>query len=227
MPVYGLTEELIFPPPHLSNRDGILAVGGDLSPERLLLAYSMGIFPWYSEEDPIIWWSPNPRLVLYPSDLKISRSMRPVFNQGKFIFTTDQAFREIISSCRQSPRKGQRGTWITDEMLEAYCLLHEEGFAHSLEVWEKDNIVAGLYGVSLGSCFFGESMFTRVSNGSKAGFIYLVQELEKRGYDLIDCQVYTDHLSSMGAVEVPRKKFLTQLENSLKKPTWRGKWLFG
>ncbi|MEZ4774330.1 MAG: leucyl/phenylalanyl-tRNA--protein transferase [Bacteroidia bacterium] len=226
MPVYGLTEELIFPPPHLSNRDGILAVGGDLRPERLLLAYSMGIFPWYSHDDPIIWWSPDPRLVLYPSQLIVSRSMRPVFNQGKFTFTMDEAFREVITACSKAPRKGQDGTWITDEMLEAYCELHDLGFAHSVEVWEKDVLVAGLYGVSLGKCFFGESMFTNVSNGSKAGFIYLVRGLEKIGYELIDCQVYTDHLSSLGAVEISRKKFLSDLAVSVPKPTWRGKWAF-
>ncbi|MEZ4827455.1 MAG: leucyl/phenylalanyl-tRNA--protein transferase [Bacteroidia bacterium] len=224
MPVYGLNDELLFPPPYLAEPDGILAIGGDLSPQRLILAYSMGIFPWFSEEDPILWWSPDPRMVLYPSDLIISRSMRPVFNQQRFSFSLDTRFEEVIAACRKAPRKGQRGTWITDEMLEAYCVLHELGFAHSVEVWEEENLVAGLYGVSLGSAFFGESMFTRVSNGSKAGFIFLVKELEKRKFDLIDCQVYTSHLESLGASEIPRKKFLKDLESSLKKPTWRGKW---
>lgn len=224
MPIFALTEELVFPSPELAEQGGILAIGGDLRPERLLLAYSHGIFPWYSDDDPILWWSPDPRLVLFPSELKVARSMRPVFNQKKFSYTCDRAFREVMVHCSLMERDGQDGTWINEDMIDAYCELHRLGFAHSVEVWQNNELVGGLYGISLGKCFFGESMFTKVSNASKAGFITLVKALESRGIEIIDCQVFTSHLISLGAREISRKEFLTILNDSLDKPTFRGNW---
>ena len=224
MPVFSLNQELIFPPPYLANPDGILAVGGDLRPERLLLAYEMGIFPWYSGNEPIIWWSPDPRFILRSGNLKVPKSMRPVLNKKKFHITYDQAFSEVIANCQQTPRKGQRGTWITAEMREAYIQLHKMGYAHSVEVWQEENLAGGLYGVSLGNCFFGESMFAHVSNASKAGFITLIQQLHHHGFDLIDCQVYTDHLSQFGAIEVARDYFLNILAQGLKNTSLIGNW---
>ena len=215
----------MFPAPHLATSDGILAVGGDLSPERLLLAYENGIFPWYSADEPILWWSPDPRFVLYPDQLKVSKSMRPIFNKNKFKITYDQAFRTVISACsKPRPNDPNGGTWLTSEMLEAYCRLHELGLAHSVEAWENGQIVGGLYGVALGKVFFGESMFAKVSNASKAAFITLVRKLQEKGYELIDCQVYTNHLESLGAVEVPRDEFITELRTLLTPPHYRGNW---
>ena len=226
MPIYALDKNyLTFPPPNMAEDDGMLAIGGDLSPERLLVAYSMGIFPWFSEHEPILWWSPNPRCVLYPKDLKISKSMKQVFRKKIFHITADQDFRSVISACQQQPRLGQSGTWITPEMLEAYCELHQMGFAHSIEVWNASNdLVGGLYGISLGSCYFGESMFARQSNASKAGFITLVHNLQKWGIDLIDCQIHTNHLESLGAVEIPRPYYLDLLKQAVMSKTIRGKW---
>lgn len=217
MPIYLLPEdELIFPSPHLANEDGILAVGGDLSPERLLLAYRHGIFPWYNPGEPILWWSPDPRFVLYPSELRISKSMRPYFNQQKFAVTYDQAFPEVMKACQVRTAEKERrrraiGSWITRDMLQAYIQLHEMGYAHSVEVWEEDQLVGGLYGLAIGRIFFGESMFTKVSNASKFGFIHLVQKLEADGFALIDCQQETRHLASLGARSIPRKTFLEEL----------------
>ena len=224
MPIYALSEALVFPPPERAHPDGILAVGGDLRPERLLLAYQSGIFPWFSPGDPIIWWSPNPRFVLYPTELKVHRSMRPILNQGRFRITYDQDFAGVIAQCRQAPRPGQAGTWITPEMQQAYLRLHNLGYAHSVEVWQDDALVGGLYGVALGHCYFGESMFAHVSNASKAGFITLVQALTAQGFRLIDCQVYTSHLESLGAREIPRRQFLRELTQALEAPTLRGDW---
>lgn len=226
MPIYSLDKDyLTFPPPYMAEEDGMLAIGGDLSSERLLLAYSIGIFPWFSQHEPILWWSPDPRCVLYPEDLKVSKSMKQVFRKKTFTVTADQNFREVISACQNQPRKGQFGTWITSEMLEAYCQLHEMGFAHSIEVWNTEQkLVGGLYGLSLGGCYFGESMFARQSNASKAGFITLVHNLQKWGIDLIDCQIHTDHLESLGAIEIPRADFLEDLQERLKEKTLRGKW---
>lgn len=222
---YFLSKELIFPSPHLANADGILAVGGDLVPERLLLAYENGIFPWYSEDEPILWWSPDPRFVLYPDQLKVSKSMRPVFNQKKFKITYDQAFRTIIASCsKPRPNDPFGGTWLTDEMIDAYCHLHELGFAHSVEAWQGGKIVGGLYGVALGKVFYGESMFAKVPNASKAAFITLVRDLKTKDYKLVDCQVYTGHLESLGAVEISREQFLNELETLLTPPHYRGNW---
>jgi leucyl/phenylalanyl-tRNA---protein transferase len=224
MPVFALTDELMFPPPDLAEERGILAVGGDLRPERLLLAYRMGIFPWYSHPEPIIWWSPDPRFVLYPANLKVSRSMRPILNQERFQITYDQAFAEVIRHCKTAPRQGQLGTWITPEMQDAYGELYRRGYAHSVEAWQEEQLVGGLYGVSLGRCFFGESMFAKVSNASKAAFITLVRDLTDQGFALIDCQVYTDHLASLGAEAVPRSRFLRELKACLASSGMVGNW---
>lgn len=213
MPIYWLDpQDLAFPHPELANEDGVLAIGGDLSPERLLLAYEWGIFPWYSPGDPILWWSPDPRFVLYPEELKIAKSMRPYLNQPKLNWTLDTDFSAVIRACQRSRRRGQRGTWITEEMRKAYEELHRLGYAHSVEVWQDEQLVAGLYGLALGRVFFGESMFTKVSNGSKFGFIRLVQWLEAHDFRLIDCQQETQHLATLGARPIPRAEFLEQLE---------------
>jgi leucyl/phenylalanyl-tRNA--protein transferase len=224
MPVYLLTENLVFPPVDRAEPDGILAVGGDLSSARLLLAYRSGIFPWYSEGEPMLWWSPDPRFVLFPDRLRISHSMRQAINSGRFRATFDQDFRSVIAHCRKSPRKGQDGTWITAEMLAAYCRLHAEGYAHSVEVWSGTELVGGLYGVSLGRCFFGESMFTRQSNASKYALVAPVEALTARGLTMIDCQVHTPHLQSLGAEEIPRAGFIRHLRNALRAETLRGSW---
>ena len=225
MPVYWLPAEVVdFPDPEGANDDGIVAVGGDLSPERILLAYQQGLFPWFNEGDPILWWSPDPRFVLFPSDLKVSKSMRPYFNKPKLRLTYDQAFNEVITSCQQMYRPGQGGTWITDEMRNAYIVLHKLGFAHSVEVWQDDQLVGGLYGIALGNVFFGESMFAKVSNASKFGFISLVKALQKRGYQLIDCQQETAHLASLGARPIPRFEFLHQLKMIDLRTTDQGSW---
>lgn len=213
MPVYLLDEIIAFPPPELANAEGLLAVGGDLSPERLLLAYRMGIFPWYNEGDPICWWSTDPRLVLFPSELKVSRSMRPYFNQSRFQVTADQDFTAVIRACAGHDRENH--TWITDDMQAAYCRLHELGYAHSVEVWEADQLVGGLYGIALGPVFFGESMFSRVSNASKFGFIALVRRLEQLGFVMIDCQQETAHLQSLGARNISRKVFTELLDEHI------------
>lgn len=224
MPVYLLTEDLIFPPPHLSDENGLLAVGGDLSPERLLLAYKSGIFPWYSDDDPILWWSPDPRLVLYPDQLRVSKSLRKLVRQQKFHLTFDTAFQQVMTACAETRRPGQEGTWIVDEMIQAYTALHHAGFAHSVEAWHEGRLVGGLYGISLGRCFFGESMFAHVSNASKVAFYHLVHYLKARHFDLIDCQVTTEHLLSLGAQEIPRARFLAEIERSLQHPTLHGQW---
>ncbi|MEM9889212.1 MAG: leucyl/phenylalanyl-tRNA--protein transferase [Bacteroidota bacterium] len=214
MPVFWLPDNsLSFPNPALANKDGILAIGGDLSPERLLKAYELGVFPWFNPEDPIIWWSPDPRFVLFPDELKIAKSMRPYFNKKRFQLTADQRFEEVMRQCQQAKRKGQSGgTWITEEMIEGYVELHKQGFAHSVEVWQEGELVGGLYGIDLGKCFFGESMFAKVSNASKFGFIALVKELKAREYLLIDCQQPTRHLKSLGARAIRRNDFLDILE---------------
>ncbi len=225
MPVFQLDPNSVaFPHPSFAREDGILAVGGDLSPERLLLAYQHGIFPWYSEGDPILWWSPDPRFVLFPDELKVSRSMRPYFNQQKFTVSYDQQFATVMKNCALADRRGQFGTWITQEMVKAYCNLHDLGYAHSVEVWEDQQLIGGLYGISIGKIFFGESMFTKVSNASKFGFISLVRALQQYEFDLIDCQQETKHLESLGARSITRKKFLRILEENTAKPTLKGNW---
>ncbi|MEL6672409.1 MAG: leucyl/phenylalanyl-tRNA--protein transferase [Bacteroidota bacterium] len=225
MPLFGLSDEHnIFPDPHLAEPSGLLAIGGDLSTARLKAAYQQGIFPWFSEGEPILWWSPDPRCVLYPDQLKVSKSMRQVLRKGHLRITMDQAFSEVIARCKSIPREGQQGTWITKDMQAAYIALHEEGWAHSVEVWQDEQLVAGLYGISMGACFFGESMFTEVSNGSKAGFITLVGWLKEKGFQLIDCQVHTPHLESLGAILIPRQRFLGELNRGLAVDSLSGNW---
>jgi leucyl/phenylalanyl-tRNA---protein transferase len=207
MPLFSINKDLIFPPVELAEPDGLLAVGGDLSTERLLLAYRSGIFPWY-EGDHILWWCPDPRFVLFPEDLVVSKSMRSIIKKNIFSFTTDQAFAEVITNCKRISRKDQDSTWITDEVTKAYIELHKKGFAHSAEAWQDGKLVGGLYGVKLGKVFFGESMFSHVSNASKFAFISYVQKLMSEGVQLIDCQVYTEHLESLGAGMISRKGFI-------------------
>lgn len=226
MPIFQLTDEIAFPPPKLANQDGMLAIGGDLSPQRLLLAYQMGIFPWYGEGEPIIWWSLSPRCILYPKDLKISKSMKQVLRKEDFTVSFDTAFREVIGACQKINRKDQFGTWITDDMLEAYCELHHLGWGHSVEVWDKKTgeLIGGLYGISIGSCFFGESMFANKSNMSKVAFLFLVKQLEAWNFQMIDCQQVTQHLQSLGARKVPRVYFLKKLEKIVQTPSKVGQW---
>lgn len=209
--MYFLTKELYFPPVDEATPDGVLAVGGDLSIERLQLAYKSGIFPWFEDDEPILWWSPPERMVLFFEDLKVSKSMRNILNQNKFKVTFNTAFRDVITNCKKVIRKNQPGTWITNEMVEAYCKLHEIGIAKSIEVWQEDELVGGLYGIDLGHVFCGESMFSKVSNASKIAFIYLVKHLEKNNYRILDCQVYNDHLASLGCVEIDREDFMMVL----------------
>jgi leucyl/phenylalanyl-tRNA--protein transferase len=226
MPVYLLSDDLVFPSPQLAPKEGLLAVGGDLSRERLLLAYRKGIFPWYSRYEPILWWSPDPRLVLYPAELNVSKSLQKTIKKGLFRVTMDQAFEAVIHACAQSRTSADEGTWIVEEMIDAYCNLHEFGFAHSVEAWQDERLAGGLYGVSLGRCFFGESMFTRISNASKVAFVALVKHLQALNFDLIDCQVTTPHLLRFGAREISRTRYLSELEKSLKPRTLKGQWSF-
>ncbi len=212
IPVPFLGEALVFPHPESAGPEGLLAVGGDLSPERLMLAYRSGIFPWYNDDSLILWWSPDPRMVLFPERLKISKSMRRVLDKGTFRVTRNQRFEEVITHCARVRRKGQPGTWITDRMEQAYTELHRLGHAVSYEVWSGEELVGGLYGVDLGHIFCGESMFSLVSNASKVGFIHMVRERLQAGCRLIDCQVYTEHLASLGAEEIPRRRFLKILQ---------------
>ena len=224
MPIFRLTEQLRFPPPDYADPDGLLAVGGDLSPERLLLAYGMGIFPWYGEETPILWWSPHPRLVLFPEELKVSRSLQRVIRKGTFQVTVDSAFPDVIAECAQVRLKNHEGTWIVPEMSAAYCRLHELGYAHSVETWRQGELVGGLYGVALGSVFYGESMFTKRSDASKVALVHLVHLLRSRHFEMIDCQLTTRHLLSLGAREIPRREFLRRLATAVKAPHQAGSW---
>ena len=226
MPVFLLSDTIEFPPPHLASEDGLLAVGGDLSQERLLLAYRMGIFPWFSDNEPILWWSPDPRLVLYPNEIKISKTLKKILKKETFRVTMDLAFNEVINQCAQVRLQKNQGTWIIEDIIKAYLRLHESGFAHSVEVWCHGKLAGGLYGVSLGKCFFGESMFNLISNASNIALVKLVEYLEKLSFDLIDCQVTTEHLIRFGAREIPRTLFLKQLEKSLNAPTQKGKWQY-
>lgn len=224
MPIYRLTEELIFPPTHLAE-DGLLAIGGDLSQERLLLAYKNGIFPWYSQGDPILWWCPDPRMILLPEELHVSARLRRTLKREPFKITFDTAFEKVIRACAKAPRPHQDGTWITDEMAHAYTQLHRAGFAHSVECWEHDHLVGGLYGIALGACFFGESMFSNQTDASKVALVNLVAHFEIWGIRLIDCQVANKHLQTLGAREVTGNDFKKLLDQALHtkthNPTWQ------
>lgn len=227
MPVYRLNDDdPTFPHASLAEDSGLLAVGGDLSEARVLMAYCNGIFPWFQEGPDFFWYSPDPRFVLVPSELRVHKSMRSTFNQGKFRVTLDTCFEDVMRACATTPRAPYDGTWITEDFVEGYGRLYEHGLAHSVEVWQDDVLVGGLYGLSIGKIFFGESMFARVPNASKAGFITLVRALEKTGFWLIDCQVETEHLGSLGARGIPRASFLELLEKNVYQKTWAGKWRF-
>lgn len=215
MPVFQLPDELVFPKPGLAEADGLLAVGGDLSPERLLRAYAAGIFPWFDENQPILWWSPNPRMVLFPEEFKRHKSLRRLVSSGKFSVTMDADFAGVIKACSKAERKGQEGTWITKEMQEAYIRLSDLGFAHSVECWLDDELAGGLYGVALGKVFFGESMFHHVTGASKVALWYLVDFLLENDFKLIDAQQDTPHLRSLGARLIPREEFLKILEENI------------
>ncbi|PCJ58881.1 MAG: leucyl/phenylalanyl-tRNA--protein transferase [Candidatus Hydrogenedentota bacterium] len=224
MPVYQLNNEIVFPPPHLAEEEGLLAVGGDLSIDRLLLAYSMGIFPWYDEGDPILWWSPAPRMIIRPEEFAPSKSLQRSLKKGLFHFSMDTAFEEVIHRCAKIPRTGQENTWITTDMIDAYIALHHAGYAHSVETWVGDKLVGGLYGLSLGSCFFGESMFSLQTDASKAAFSILARTLASWDFTLIDCQLHNPHLESLGAYTVPREVFTAQLNAGLHATTRMGPW---
>ena len=209
--MYRLTDALLFPSPEQASAEGIVAVGGDLLPERVMLAYRKGIFPWFESDDFLLWWSPDPRMVLFPDRLKISKSMRTVLRKKQFEVTFNKAFDQVVEACAKVKRFGQNGTWITPGLMEVYSSLHTQGHAHSVEVWEEGSLVGGLYGIDLGTVFCGESMFSKSSNASKVALIFLVKELKKNKYELIDCQVPTQHLASMGAEPISRTEFLTFL----------------
>ncbi len=215
---------LAFPNPYYADDDGLVAFGGDLSTQRLLIAYQKGIFPWFSEGDPILWWSPNPRLLLYPDKFKVRKSFRRVLRSGKFTVSFDTQFSKVINHCASIPRNGQEATWIVPVMLEAYTRLHHEGYAHSVEVYKEGALVGGLYGIALGKVFFGESMFSLVSDASKVAFKALSDVLGSKGYDFIDCQMKTDHMIGLGAQVVQRDIFLDELEVAVEKPSDFGSW---
>ncbi|WP_438966078.1 leucyl/phenylalanyl-tRNA--protein transferase [Flavobacterium sp.] len=210
--MYYVTKELYFPPVEEASYEGILAVGGDLSTERLVLAYKSGIFPWFELDEPILWWSPSERMVVNPQDYKIKKSLRNIINRDIFKITFNQDFEAVITNCQQIQRVGQNGTWITKEMMKAYCKLHKEGFALSVEVWQNEELVGGLYGVDLGTVFCGESMFSKVPNASKVAFVRLIEHLKNKNYRLLDCQVHNDHLEKLGAFEISREAFMKILQ---------------
>ena len=223
--LFFLTEKLEFPDPNLAEPSGLLCFGGDLSPERLLLAYKSGIFPWYDDSSyDILWWSPNPRFVLYPEEVFFSKSMRKILRKKIFNITIDNCFRDVIIQCATVHKKKDMATWITKDMIEAYCKLHELGYAHSVEAWFNKKLVGGLYGVGIGKIFFGESMFTKMDNASKAAFLTLVKILIKKDFKLIDSQVYTDHLASLGAKNIPRSSYLNTLKKLISYDTYIGSW---
>lgn len=227
MPVFWLNDnELSFPHPSLAEPGGLLAVGGDLSVDRLVLAYRNGIFPWFEEDGQFYWYAPDPRWVLFPGELKVHKSMRSVFNGHKFRYSLDTAFSEVMRHCAGALRSGQEGSWISGIFIESYSKLHETGVAHSVEVWQGDELVGGLYGLALGKIFYGESMFAKAPNASKAGFITLVQALEKAGFRLIDCQQETPHLTSLGARGISGELFMEYLANNVYEKTLVGKWAF-
>ncbi|KJU83969.1 leucyl/phenylalanyl-tRNA--protein transferase [Candidatus Magnetobacterium bavaricum] len=226
MPVFVLTEECVFPSPELARGDGLLAIGGDLSMDRLLVAYRQGIFPWYGPDSPILWWAPDPRIVLIPQDINISRSLRQTIKKGLFKVTTDRAFRQVITNCSMNRKIDGGDTWLTKEMIEAYVKLHEAGFAHSIESWHDGELAGGLYGVVMGGVFFGESMFFKKSNASKVAFATIVQKLIEWGFVLIDCQVATSYLMSFGATHMPRKDFMRMIKSAIRIKTSYESWKY-
>jgi leucyl/phenylalanyl-tRNA--protein transferase len=224
-----LPPEPVFPPVELAlaepnGPNGLLAAGGDLSPARVLAAYRQGIFPWYSAGEPILWWSPDPRMVLFPAELKISRSLAKVLRNKPYDVTLDTVFAEVIVACAGTPRDGQNGTWITAEMQAAYCKLHELGYAHSVEVWMEGKLVGGLYGMALGHAFYGESMFSWRTNASKIALAHLCRHLQRRGFGIIDCQMETEHLASLGARPIPRSEFVALLSRATTADFGPGRW---
>jgi leucyl/phenylalanyl-tRNA--protein transferase len=225
--IHRLYRGALFPDPELAEPDGLLAVGGDLSQRRLVAAYAQGIFPWYSWGSPILWWAPDPRMVLFPDELHVSRSLYRTMRSGRYLVRSDTAFSQVIRRCAEKERPDQDGTWIVPEMIEAYERLHRSGLAHSVETWEGSELAGGLYGVSLGGTFFGESMFADRSDASKVAFVTLVEWLRNRAFDLVDCQVETDHLRRFGARPISRAEFRSRLASSLEKPTLRGPWELG
>jgi len=227
MPVYQLLDDIpLFPPQNDAEPEGLLAIGGDLSMERLLSAYQQGIFPWYEDGQPILWWSPDPRLIIEPKNFKVSRSLRKVLKKQIFQVKTDTAFSQVIEACG-GPRRSGQGTWITEDIKDAYTQLHELGYAHSVESWYEEELVGGLYGIFMGKCFFGESMFAKKTDASKVAFASLVTQMKDWGVDMIDCQVTSDHLLSLGAHEIPRQEFLQRLKFAIQRQTPPKKWSFG
>jgi len=223
--VYKLPAEPYFPDPHLADADGLLAYGGDLSPRRLVVAYQSGFFPWFNEDSPaILWWTPDPRMVLYPQKFKLSKSLRQKLRRKTFEVKVDSAFERVIKACRHAPRPGQEGTWITDEIEMAYTRLHRLGLAHSVECWQGEDLVGGLYGLSLGRIFFGESMFHTQSDASKVAFYYLSHYCKALDFTFIDCQMHTAHLESLGAEKMARKDYLEVLHQNNQEETLKGSW---
>jgi leucyl/phenylalanyl-tRNA---protein transferase len=224
MPLFRLSHQLEFPPAWLARSDGLLCIGGDLSCDRLLLAYQNGIFPWFSENEPILWWSPDPRMILFPSQIKTSRSLRKTIKKNQFSITIDRAFSQTIHACARPRKHPEEGTWLVDEMKAAYIDLHRKGYAHSVETWHQGQLVGGLYGVSIGCSFFGESMFSFKTDASKVALVALARHLTTHGFDIIDCQVTTDHLCQMGAIEISRHRFLDILSRSIRQKPDPGTW---
>lgn len=224
MSMYYVGKELEFPNPLHASEDGLLAVGGDLSPERLLFAYENAIFPWYSDDEPILWWSPNPRFILLADEIRVSRSMKKFMKKESYHVSYDKVFADVIEACATVKRGDGNGTWITEEMKEAYINLHKLGYAHSVECWCGEDLVGGLYGVSIGKAFFGESMFSKQDNASKTAFINLVEKLKEHDFEIIDCQVYTKHLESLGAKQIEREEFLDKLKLVVGKESLVGDW---
>lgn len=224
--IFRIPREHLFPDPDLADPSGLLAVGGDLSPERLLLAYRAGIFPWYSQGQPILWWSPDPRMVLHTDELKVPRSLAKRVRQERYEITLDRAFDEVIDRCAKVPRPGQQGTWITSAMVAAYRHLHALGHAHSVEAWQDGELVGGLYGVSVGRLYSGESMFADAPDASKIAFVHLVRQLARWEFPLVDCQVHTDHLARFGAREIPRESYVASAGSLTRRPGRPGPWRF-
>lgn len=226
MPVYRIPEAHLFPDPRLADPSGLLGVGGDLHPARVLLAYRMGIFPWFNEGDPVLWHSPDPRVVLYPDELTVPRSLGKRIRQGRYRITMNQAFEKVIRACGETWRPGQGGTWITEDMVDAYVALHRANFAHSIEAWSGEDLVGGLYGVSIGQVFAGESMFARAPDASKVAFVHFVRQFQRWGGTVVDCQVQTEHLQRFGSRPISREAYLTHLDQGRDRLVRSGAWSF-